>query len=316
LGDWDSVEGREVGIGRPISNVEVYVLDQGLEPLGIGITGELYIGGAGVARGYLQRPELTAERFVPHPFSRREGERLYRTGDIVRYLNGGQLEFIGRADQQVKLRGFRIELGEVEAVLGQHPEVRECVVVARGESSEAKRLVAYVVGEADGEMKVSELRDYLRAKLPEYMVPSAFVVLEELPLNSSGKVNRSALPEAAAESSESADGYVAPRTAVEEIVAGIWESLLPVDRVGIYDNFFDLGGHSLLATQVASRVREAFQVEVPLRTFFEFPTVAALTLAIVCSLVEQEDRAEVVRLVEELEHTPDLMSKSATVESA
>jgi acyl carrier protein len=210
------------------------------------------------------------------------------------------LEYVGRVDEQVKLRGFRIELGEIETVLSGHAAVRECVVVVRGES-EAKRLVAYVVGEADEEMKVSELRDHLRAKLPEYMVPSAFVVLEELPLTVNGKVDRRALPEPAADES----GYVAPRTAVEEMIAGIWESLLPVERVGIHDNFFDLGGHSLLATQVASRVREAFQVEVPLRTFFECPTVAALTLAIVRSLVEQEDRAEVVRLVEELEHTPD-----------
>jgi amino acid adenylation domain-containing protein len=296
-----AADAASIPIGKALSNTQLYVLDERLQPVPVGVRGELYIGGDGLARGYLQRPELTAERFVPHPFSRTPGERLYRTGDIVRYLHDGAVDLIGRADDQVKLRGFRIELGEIETVLSGHAAVRECVVVVRGES-EAKRLVAYVVGEADEEMKVSELRDHLRAKLPEYMVPSAFVVLEELPLTVNGKVDRRALPEPAAESVE---GYVAPRTAVEEMIAGIWESLLPVERVGIHDNFFDLGGHSLLATQVASRVREAFQVEVPLRTFFECPTVAALTLAIVRSLVEQEDRAEVVRLVEELEHTPD-----------
>jgi amino acid adenylation domain-containing protein len=255
-------------IGRPISDLRGYVLDQHLELLPAGVPGELYVGGGGVARGYLGRPELTAERFVPDPFTGAVGARLYRTGDVVRYDREGSLEFVGRADEQVKLRGFRIELGEIEAVLRRHRQVREAVVVLREDDGD-KRLVAYVVGDA----QASELRAYMSERLPDYMVPSFFVPLNELPLMPNGKINRRALP--AVESVE-AKSDEAPRTATEDLLASLWAGVLHVDQVGVNDNFFELGGHSLLATQLMSRVRDAFGVELPLRELFEQPTVASL----------------------------------------
>ena len=263
-------------IGRPLPNVQVYVLDQRQQPVGIGIAGEICIGGDGVGRGYLQQPALTAERFIPHPYSAEAGARLYRTGDVGRYLSNGNIEHLGRLDDQVKLRGFRIELGEIEAVLASHPAVREAAVVLREDKSGDKRLVAYVTSE---ETTGAVLRDYLRARVPEYMVPTAFVMLERLPLTPNGKVDRRALPSDAM-SLVLGSGYVAPRTVVEEIVASIWSQLLDVERIGVADNFFELGGHSLLATQVISRVRDAFGQEVALRSLFEQPTVAGLAQTI------------------------------------
>src|SRR6185295_2250481 len=219
--------------------------------------------------GYWRRPEQTAERFVPNPFE--TGERLYRTGDLVRYLPDGNIEFIGRADEQVKVRGFRIELGEIETVLSTHTAVREVVVIANDDAAGNKRLVAYVVsGEAADS---NQLRAYLKEKLPEYMVPSAVVFLDELPLTPNGKVDRKALPEPEW-ISEASSVFVAARTPIEEVLSGIWEQVLSVERVGAHDNFFDLGGHSLLATQVISRMRESFNVELPLRVIFESPTIA------------------------------------------
>jgi len=248
------------------------------------VSGELCIGGDGLARGYWRRPEQTAEKFVPNPFGQERGERLYRTGDLVRYLPDGKLEFIGRRDQQVKLRGFRIELGEIESVLGTHTSLRECVVAVIGEAGD-KRLVAYVVGHeaVDG----SELRSYLKDRLPEYMVPSAFVTLEEVPLTPNGKVDRKALPEPDWNGREASSGFVAARTPVEEMLCGIWEQLLKTEQVGIHENFFELGGHSLLATQVISRVRESFNVELPLRVIFESPTIAEIS-----ETIEEAMRAE------------------------
>ncbi|HEX7772005.1 MAG TPA: condensation domain-containing protein, partial [Pyrinomonadaceae bacterium] len=263
-----------IPIGRPIANTRVYVLDGGLEPAPVGVAGELYIGGDGLARGYQQQPELTAERFVPDPFSARGGERLYRTGDVVRWLGSGELEFLGRMDQQVKVRGFRIELGEIEAVLAEHSAVRETVVVARTEESGAKRLVAYVVAEEGAAPTVSELRAYVREKLPEYMAPTAYVLLAELPLTPNGKLDRRALPEPHGRDSSTTNAYLAPRTPVEEILAGIWAGVLRVGRVGVNDNLFELGGHSLLATQIVSRVRETFGVNLTIRSLFEAPTVS------------------------------------------
>jgi non-ribosomal peptide synthetase component F len=268
-------EAEEMPIGRPIANMEVYLLDGELEPVAVGVSGELYIGGAGLARAYLNRAALTAERFIPHPYSRREGARLYRTGDVARYLADGRIEYVGRSDEQVKVRGYRIELGEIEAVLGRQAGVAECVVVARGDEGE-KRLVAYVVAEEGASLSVTELRAQLSAQLPSYMVPAMFVMLESLPLTKNGKVDRKALPEPEASGLERSEEYVAPRTATEEILAGIWQSVLRVERVGINDNFFELGGHSLLATQLVSRMREVFAVEIALRSLFEHPTVAGL----------------------------------------
>ncbi len=275
IADPTQVTTPTVPIGRPFQNVEVYVLDDEMRPVPVGVVGEVYIGGVGLARGYWGRPDLTADRFVPHPFSEESGARLYRTGDLARYLADGNLEFVGRVDQQVKVRGFRIELGEVEAVLGRHPGVQDVVVVAHGEG-EARRLVAYVVLESAGEVTVGELRQYVVERLPDYMVPSAFVVLDSFPLTPNGKVDRRALPAPDGSRPELAARYVAPRSVVEEVVAGVWAEVLGVDRVGVLDDFFELGGHSLLATQVVSRLRDALGVEVPLRQLFEEPTVAAV----------------------------------------
>ncbi|HYO51728.1 non-ribosomal peptide synthetase, partial [Archangium sp.] len=272
-----------VPIGRAISNTQVYLLDGGLEPVPVGGMGELYIGGDGLAVGYLRRPELTAERFIPDPFSGEPGARLYRTGDLARWLEDGNIQFLGRIDGQVKVRGFRIETGEVEAVLGAHPEVGELVVVAQGESGD-KRLVAYVVPRPGSSPEVGQLRGFLKERLPEYMVPSAFVMLEALPLMPSGKVDRKALPAPRSVAGSELSGVEAPRTPIEELLAGMWAQVLGVERVGPYDSFFELGGHSLLATQVVSRIRSAFQVEVPLRDVCEAPTVAELAMRVEAAL--------------------------------
>ncbi|MET0396582.1 MAG: amino acid adenylation domain-containing protein, partial [Longimicrobiaceae bacterium] len=256
-------------IGRPVANTRAYVLDARGEPAPVGVPGELYVGGAGVSRGYAGRPELTAERFVPDPFGA-AGGRLYRTGDRVRWLARGELEFLGRTDAQVKVRGFRIEPGEVEGALRRSGGVADCVVVAREDVPGDKRLVAYVVGEADADT----LREHLRLSLPEHMVPAAFVALERLPLTPNGKLDREALP--APDFAPAGERYVAPRTPVEEVLAEIWAEVLGLERVGVTDGFFELGGHSLLATRVVSRVRRVFAVELPLRALFEGPTVAEL----------------------------------------
>ncbi|MEA2599254.1 MAG: hypothetical protein QOF89_246, partial [Acidobacteriota bacterium] len=261
-------------VGRPIANTEAYVLDGAGQPVPVGVPGELLLGGAGLARGYLGRPELTAERFVPAPFG--TGLRLYRTGDLARYRADGRLECLGRIDTQVKVRGFRIELGEIEAALGGHPEVATAVVVAREEASGDRRLVAYVVPRRTGADLSDELRSWVRQSLPDYMVPAAWMFLAELPLTPNGKVDRKALPAPISE----AGGAVAPRTPTEEVLAGIWARVLGLESVGSEDSFFHLGGHSLLATQVISRIREAFGVELPLRQIFETPTLAGLARSI------------------------------------
>ncbi|HEX2202177.1 MAG TPA: amino acid adenylation domain-containing protein, partial [Longimicrobium sp.] len=246
-----------VPIGRPVWNTQLYVLDAALRPVPVGVPGELYIGGVQVARGYLDRPGLTAERFVPDAFAADPGARLYRTGDKVRWRTNGALEYLGRLDEQVKIRGLRIELGEIEAAIRRHEGVTDCVVVARADAAGEKRLVAYVVGEAE----VEALKTALRRSLPEYMVPSAFVFLDALPLSPNGKLDRKALP--APEFGGTSERYVAPRTEVEAALAGVWAEVLRLERVGVEESFFDLGGHSLLATRVVSRVREVLRVELP-----------------------------------------------------
>jgi acyl-coenzyme A synthetase/AMP-(fatty) acid ligase len=282
-------------LGWPISNMQIYLLDPHLQSVPIGIIGEIHVGGAGLARGYLNRPALTAERFIPDTFSRMPGARLYKTGDLARFLAGGELEFVDRADQQVKVRGCRIELGEIETVLGQHPGVREAVVVVREDGSGGKRLIAYVVVRGELPPTTSEMRDYLKRTVPEYMVPASFVVLETLPLTETGKVDRNALPEPEQVRPELDQAYVAPRTALEQVLCGVFSEVLQIEPVGVRDNFFELGGHSLLATQVSSRVRVAFQVELPLRGFFEAPTVERLAATI---LNDQQDRERVERIAE------------------
>ncbi|HEU4795979.1 MAG TPA: amino acid adenylation domain-containing protein, partial [Pyrinomonadaceae bacterium] len=266
--------GSNVSIGKPISNTDVYVLDEHMNPVGIGMAGELYIGGDGLARAYLRRAELTAERFVPHPFSEVGGARLYRTGDVVRYLADGRIEFIGRADGQVKVRGFRVELGEIEAALREHPGLKAAIVEARREADGERQMVGYVVS-ANGEaIPGSQIREWLRQRMPDYMVPNIFISLEELPLTPNGKIDRKALPDPSVARQEESREYVAPRNAVEEVLAGIWSEVLKVDQVSVHENFFELGGHSLLATQVISRVRETFKIELPLMKLFDQPTVA------------------------------------------
>ncbi|MCU0507750.1 MAG: amino acid adenylation domain-containing protein [Anaerolineae bacterium] len=273
-------------IGRPMPNTRAYVLDALLQPVPVGVPGELFLGGAQVARGYLARPELTAERFLPDPFAQGAGSgapppRMYRTGDRVRWLPDGRLDFLGRVDFQVKLRGFRIELGEIEEALRQHAGIREAVVLVREDAPGNKRLVAYLVARDGLRPSVAELRRHLLAGLPEYMVPSAFVFLDAMPLTPNAKIDRASLQRATLPAPDAGeDAYVAPRTPTEEVLAGIWASLLGTARVGIEDNFFELGGHSLSATQLVSRVRNALDVELPLRALFETPTVAGLAATV------------------------------------
>ncbi|HYO54876.1 amino acid adenylation domain-containing protein, partial [Archangium sp.] len=268
--------------GKPYPNTRLYVLDGKLEPVPVGVPGELYIGGAGVGRGYLGRPELTAGSFSPDPFGAQPGSRLYRTGDVVRYRADGNLEFVGRADGQVKLRGFRIELGEIEAVLGKHQSVEKGLVVVREDVPGNKRLVAYVVPQPETELDSERLEEFMGERLPEYMVPSAFVLLNALPLTPNGKVDRKALPPPGENRAE-VESYVAPRNLNEELLAGIWAELLSVEKVGIHDNFFELGGHSLLSVKILSRVRAIFDVELSVLDIFEQPTVAQLVEKIAAS---------------------------------
>ncbi|WP_416212277.1 non-ribosomal peptide synthase/polyketide synthase [Nostoc sp. DedSLP03] len=262
-------------IGCPIANTQIYILDQNLQPVPVGVPGELHIGGVSLARGYLNRPELTQEKFIPNPFEKAAESRLYKTGDKARYLPDGNIEYFGRIDNQVKIRGFRIELGEIEAVMSQYELLQANCVIVREDTPRDKRLVAYIVPQPEQTATVNQLRQFLKSKLPEYMLPSAFVTLESLPLTPSGKVNRRALP-APEPNSELLAQYVTPRTPIEEILALIWQQVLKVERVGRHDNFFELGGHSLLATQLISRVRSSLKVELPLRSLFAAPTIAEL----------------------------------------
>jgi amino acid adenylation domain-containing protein len=268
---------RRSPIGAPIPDLSLAIMDPRLQPAPLGVPGELAVGGAGLARGYLDRPGLTAERFVPDPAGNHPGARLYRSGDLARFLPTGDIEYLGRIDHQVKIRGFRIELGEIEALLAAHPGVREAVVTVREDRSGGRRLVAYVAGDVNAD----SLRQPLRERLPDYMVPAAFVVLDALPLTANGKVDRKALPEP--ERQSAGEGYLAPRTPVEEILAGLWADLFGLaagERIGVDDHFFDLGGHSLLATRLVAAVRDVFRVDLPLRLLFERPTLEGLAQAI------------------------------------
>jgi acyl-coenzyme A synthetase/AMP-(fatty) acid ligase/acyl carrier protein len=268
-----------VPIGSPVANTRVYVLDARLCLVPVGVAGEVFIAGAQVARGYGRRPVLTAERFVADPFAG-DGSRMYRTGDRARWRADGVLVFVGRADDQVKVRGFRVEPGEIEAVLAAHPGVRSAVVAAFGDDA-TRRLVAYLVpaDPAEGIPPVAELRAFAGERLPEFMVPAAFVELADLPLTPNGKIDRAALPVADATRPD-LDEFTPPSGAVEELLADIWAEVLGIDRIGARDNFFELGGHSLLATQVVSRIRDAFGVEIPLAALFDQPTIAETAVTI------------------------------------
>jgi amino acid adenylation domain-containing protein len=268
-------EAISVPIGRPISNTQVYLLDHQLRPVPAGVAGELCIGGDGLARGYNHSPDLTAERFTPDPFSAVPGSRLYHTGDLARYMADGQIDFIGRRDFQVKVRGYRIELEEVEAALSSHPSIRQCVVTVRSDGPD-KQLVAYAVLDEAQTLKAADMRSFLRGKLPEYMVPTQFISLDAFPLTPNGKIDRQALLTFDFKTPETYEDYAAPRTPVEELLAGIWSEVLDVRLVGVRDNFFDLGGHSLRAAQMVSRVRDVFQKALPIRLLFENPTIEGL----------------------------------------
>jgi amino acid adenylation domain-containing protein len=286
---WACVRGderRSVPIGRPIANTRVHLLDARLNPVAPGVAGELYIAGVQVGRGYLGRPALTAERFVPDPFSAAPGARMYRTGDLARWLADGSVDYLGRADHQVKIRGFRIELGEIEAALAAHPGVREAVVVARTDAPGETRLVAYLTAPGDAAPDAAALREHLRAGLPEYMVPTAFVTMEALPLSPNGKVDRKALPAPEAKRDE-AVAFVAPRDETERAIAAIWREALGVEQVGVDDNFFDLGGHSLLLVRVHGRIREALGAQVTVVELFQHPTVGALAARLASGGEEQ-----------------------------
>ena len=282
---WSSVAeiraaARSISIGKPVGNTRIYLLDKHLQLVPNCVAGELYISGSGVARGYAGAAALTAEKFIPDPFSNQPGARMYRTGDLASYSFAGELRYLGRVDHQVKLRGHRIELGEIEARLVELPSVAQAVVTVSEDAAGDKRLAAYVVAEKGYSPSEHECRSFLRKSLPDYMVPAFVVVLESLPLTANGKINRRALPAPDMSIREVENDYVAPRNLVEEMLAGIWGNVLGRERISIESNFFDLGGHSLLAIKLISQIRRTFQVEIPLRHLFEAPTIAETARAI------------------------------------
>ncbi len=283
--------GQRIPIGRPISNTQIYILDSNLQSLPVGIPGELHIGGAGLARGYLNRPELTQEKFIPNPFSNYPDSRLYKTGDLARYLPDGNIEYLGRIDNQVKIRGFRIELGEIETVLKQHSQVQSSVIIDQEDTSGNKRLVAYIVPQKETTPTPNELRQFLKEKLPDYMIPSAFVIMESLPLTPNGKIDRRALPETNL-CGEIELNFVAPRNLEEEILAKIWSQVLRVEPVGIYDNFFELGGDSILTIQIITRARKA-GLELTPKQLFTHQSIAELA-TVATRVTESQTEPEIV----------------------
>jgi amino acid adenylation domain-containing protein len=295
-----------IPIGRPLPNRRAYILNKYGKPAPIGVAGELYLGGDRLAVGYLNDPEATAARFIADPFGP-AGSRLYATGDLARYRADGNIEFLERADQQVKIRGMRVELGEIEAVLARHPDVRAVVVLAQADAERAgdKELVAYVTAHKDKTVAADEVRSFARAYLPDYMTPATIIVLDAFPLTASGKIDRRALPKPGIAQRARTQQYVAPRTPVEEQIAALWSQLLGVPQIGINDNFFELGGHSLLATQLVSRVRAMFQVEVSLLSLFESPTIAGVTLAIAQEQIKHLEMSAADELLNKLDQISD-----------
>ncbi|MBN3897944.1 MAG: amino acid adenylation domain-containing protein [Nostoc sp. NOS(2021)] len=289
---------NSIPIGKPIGDRKVYLLDKDLQRVPIGVSGELYVGGASVGRGYLNQPTLTSEKFIPNPFA--EGDTLYKTGDLIRRLPDGNLEFLDRIDTQVKIRGFRIELGEIETVLNQHSSIKQVVVIARENEPGNKSLVAYLVAK-DNPPTPSSLRNFLKTKLPDYMIPTAFVFLEAFPLTPNGKINRRALPVPDAFQRNLEVDLVAPSTPTQQELATIWAEVLKIKQVGIHDNFFELGGHSLLATQVISRLREAFSLDFPLRYLFENPTIAELAQKVITQQIEQAENDAIAQILSEVD---------------
>jgi acyl-coenzyme A synthetase/AMP-(fatty) acid ligase/acyl carrier protein len=296
------VEAKTVPIGGPIADTDIYLLDGEQRLVPIETEGEIYVGGAGVGLGYLNQPELTAEKFVPNPFSPTPGTRLYRTGDVARFRADGEMEFVSRSDDQVKIRGIRIELGEVRSILSQHPDVRQSAVVAVGDHSGGKRLVAYVAPRAAGTVAAADLRSFLKQKLPDYMIPATFVIMDALPLTASGKINRQGLPAADYAAEES---FVAPRSPVEEGLAAIWAEVLGLERIGVRDDFFELGGHSLAVSQIISRIDERFNLQLPLKSLFDAPTVEEMAVLVAEFQAKKAGAANLESMLAELESLSD-----------
>jgi amino acid adenylation domain-containing protein len=292
-------ETGSVPIGKTIENTDVYVLGRNMEVVPIEVIGEMYVGGDGIARGYRMRKEDTGEKFTPNPYAKEGGERLYRTGDYVKHRSNGVLEFIGRVDHQVKIRGYRIETGEIEEMLGEHPAVKETVVVVREGTAGDKRLAAYVSGRTEGALTAAEMRKYARERLPEYMMPGTFIVMDKLPRAQSGKIDRRALPEVGEMTRGGEESFLGARTPIEEVLIGIWSELLELRQIDIHDDFFELGGHSLLATRVNSSIRKALNVDLPIAAIFEFQTIEKLSAAIDRAM--REDRGVAAPAIKRLE---------------
>ena len=273
---WQIEKNKPISIGRPIANTQIYILDQHGEPVPIGVVGELYIGGKGVARGYVNRPDLTKERFLPDPFSQDPHARLYKTGDLAKYSHDGMIQCLGRVDHQVKIRGFRVELGEIEAVLSQHPAIQQVVVLARAESPVEKRLIAYCVFRQSSRPTVAELRKFVLSRLPQYMVPAGFIPIDAIPLLPNGKVNLKALPEPSDIQVTQPLDPVQPRNSLESQIMAMWVQVLGVGHFGVHDNFFDLGGHSLLAVQMIAQLEKVLRRRIPVAVLFQAPTIGQL----------------------------------------
>jgi amino acid adenylation domain-containing protein len=296
-------------IGSPIANTQVYILDESGKQVPMGTAGELHIGGMGVARGYRNRPDLTGERFIPNPFGANPGERLFKTGDVARFLADGQIAFLGRRDEQVKVRGFRVELNEVTATLNEHPDIQQSVVLAREAAPGDTRLIAYFVAVPRSQPTLGELRNFLEARLPDFMVPATFVRLEKLPLTANGKVDRKSLPAADETNILRDSSYTAPRTDIEKTIAGILERLLELEHVDVEENFFALGGHSLMGAQLVARLRDTFGIEMPLRVIFEAPSVAELSSEIDRLLVAKVEAMSEKEVQSLLNSTPETSLK-------
>ena len=268
------------GIGKPIDNTRVYPLDSAGHIVPPGVAGELFLSGKSLARGYFGKPDLTAEKFVPNPFGKEKGERLYRTGDIVFYTREGNIKFIGRADEQIKIRGYRIELSEIESFLNRHPLIQNAVVLSKTNEINEKFLAAYIIPQTDGTLNTGEVKQYLQSYLPAYMIPDAFVFLDNFPLKSSGKIDRNAFPNPQRTDFSAREHIVLPKDEIEKQILQVWKDILGKNQISTDDNFFDLGGHSLLATQIISRLRGIFGVDLPLSTIFETPTIQGLAESI------------------------------------
>ena len=303
--------GRNVPIGRPIQNMEAYVLDAYLQPVPTGMPGELYIGGVGLARGYCKRPELQATQFMPHPFCDTPETRLYKTGDLVRWRPDGYLEFLGRRDSQVKIRGFRIEIGEIEATLQRHPAVRQALVMVQQDTPGNPRLLAYLIAHRCPQPASSAMRHFVQQTLPAYMIPAAFVWLEAFPLLPNGKVDYHGLPAPDLTAVESEQAFVAPKTIVEEMLARLWQALLGVQHVGSHDNFFALGGHSLVAAQLTAHLSALLQVALPLRQIFQTPTLTALAQAVLAHESRPGQTEKIARILKHLADMPDAAPPTA-----